>query len=178
MIKLYCCIHVNTYLRDVSCYFWLCHRKTCCVCKVQYTPLVPCDPQTNSGNCFQWKWAIGNNPELFGCTSFLGVHDCNGRGWSRASVRDAVYLMRKNKSVWWSKTRFIREIHQMELSDLREAVPISTEWVLWRTHPEEICFQATYSITVCVDEKSLWRTLSREQSFSIPQARTVLSNDD
>lgn len=31
----------------------LSHRKTHTVCKVHYTPMVPCCPHMNSGNCFQ-----------------------------------------------------------------------------------------------------------------------------
>lgn len=47
-------------------YLLLSHRKTRAGCKVQYTPVVPCCPEMNSGNCFQWEWTILNNRDLTG----------------------------------------------------------------------------------------------------------------
>lgn len=72
-------------------YLLLSHRKTRTECKVHYTPIVPCCPEMNSGNCFQWEWTILNNrPHWHGAAVLL--YGCAissiGRKWNRESVRE------------------------------------------------------------------------------------------
>lgn len=132
-----------------SCFFGLSHRKTHCVCKVQHTPMVPCDPQTNSGNCFQWKRAIRNNTELVGWASSLCVYDCNRSAWSRVSVRPNILYGKEEKHL----------IEQDELARWRCQIYVKlflfTQSGHRRTHLEEICSQAASWISLCVNKESL-----------------------
>lgn len=170
MEKSHYCVHVSTYLRDMcSSYFGLSHRKTCCVCKVQYTPMVPCDPQTNSGNCFQWKRVIRNTTELVGWAFPL----CVWLQWERMKPS---WRERQNKRLM-ERLREQDEIVGWSCQIYVKLLPF-TQSGHRTTHLAEIYFQAASWISLCVHNESFWRNLSREQGSSSPQARTMSTNDD
>lgn len=126
-------------LKNCCCFLFLLlfHRKTWTLCKVRYTPMVPCCPEMNSGNYFQWEWTIRNNRDLSGVVlwfcSFVCPISSVGRKWSWESVRE---------------TKTLREIvfdgsGQIVRSTCSNSHSLH-EWVHNGTHPEEICFQSAY----------------------------------
>lgn len=78
-------------------------EKTRTLCKVHYTPMVPCCPEMNSGNCFQWEWTIRNERDLSGVVlqfcSFVCPISSVGRKWSWESVRETKTL--RETVFWW-----------------------------------------------------------------------------